>query len=225
MPDILHRISIDAPPQRVHDLIASTGGIARWWTGRPLTGEHANGSSFSIYFGDAERPAAVMQVLTDTPDHVVWRVTNGPDTWIDTQVTFILRPSGHGGTTLLFTHAGWQTGQRIHERVQHQLGCLPRQPQDRRRKRRFRSPPRRRNQPLGLNTARGARCPSSGAALPQLRIAGRRVRPGPPELPDCNCTEPQRMHCSYPDPSLQPGRIDGHRTNARPERRTARAHI
>ena len=72
MPDILHRISIDAPPQRVHDLIASTDGIARWWTGRPLTGEHTNG------------------------------------TWIDTRITFTLRPGGHGGTTLLFTHAGWQ---------------------------------------------------------------------------------------------------------------------
>jgi hypothetical protein len=34
MPDILHRISIDAPRQRVHKLIASTDGIARWWTGR-----------------------------------------------------------------------------------------------------------------------------------------------------------------------------------------------
>src|SRR5215469_5399949 len=65
MPDILHRISIDAPPQRVHELIASTDGIARWWTGRPLTGEHTIGSSFSVYFGDAEQPAAIMQVVTD----------------------------------------------------------------------------------------------------------------------------------------------------------------
>ena len=108
MPDILHRISIDAPPQRVHDLVASTDGIARWWTGRPLTGGHTVDSSFSVYFGDAEQPAAVMQVLTDTPDHVVWRVTGGPDSWIDTRITFTLRPSGQGGTTLLFTHAGWQ---------------------------------------------------------------------------------------------------------------------
>jgi uncharacterized protein YndB with AHSA1/START domain len=108
MPDILHRISIEATPQRVHDLIAGTDGIARWWTGRPLTGEHTIGSSFGVYFGDAEQPAAVMRVLTDTPDHVEWRVTDGPDSWIDTQITFSLRPSGHGGTTLLFTHAGWQ---------------------------------------------------------------------------------------------------------------------
>jgi uncharacterized protein YndB with AHSA1/START domain len=111
MPDILHRISIDAPPQRVHDLIASTDGIARWWTGRPLTGEHANGSSFSVYFGEAEQPAAVMKVVTDTQDQVMWQVTDGPGAWIGTQITFTLRPGGHGGhagTTLLFTHAGWQ---------------------------------------------------------------------------------------------------------------------
>jgi uncharacterized protein YndB with AHSA1/START domain len=108
MPDILHRISIDAAPQRVHDLIASTDGIARWWTGRPLTGTHTVGASFSVYFGDAEQPAAVMQVQTDEPDQVVWRVTNGPEDWIDTRITFALRPTGHRGTTLLFTHAGWQ---------------------------------------------------------------------------------------------------------------------
>ena len=65
MPDILHRISIDAPSKEVHDVIASTDGIARWWTGRPVPGQHAPGSSFSVYFGDADRPAAVMRVVTD----------------------------------------------------------------------------------------------------------------------------------------------------------------
>jgi uncharacterized protein YndB with AHSA1/START domain len=108
MPDILHRLSIDAPPQRVHDLVASTDGIALWWTGRPLSGEHAVGSSFSAYFGDAEKPAAVMQVLTDAADEVAWRVTEGPDSWIGTRVTFTLRPRADGGTTLLFAHADWR---------------------------------------------------------------------------------------------------------------------
>ncbi|MEU9020082.1 SRPBCC domain-containing protein [Actinomadura sp. NPDC048394] len=108
MPDILHRISIDAAPQRVHDLVASTDGIARWWTGRPLAGEHAVGSSFSVFFRDAERPAAVMEVLADAPDSVVWRVTDGPDTWLGTRITFTLRPGGRDRTTLLFAHAGWE---------------------------------------------------------------------------------------------------------------------
>ena len=67
MPDILHRISIDAPPQRVYDLIASTpSGIARSVEPAAARRRRTNGSSFSVYFGDAEQPAAVMQVLTDT---------------------------------------------------------------------------------------------------------------------------------------------------------------
>ena len=107
MPDILHRISIDAPPQRVHDLIASTDGIARWWTGCPVGCDHTAGGGFQVYFGQAEQPAAVMRVVADTPDRVVWLVTDGPDSWIETRITFALRPTGRG-TTLLFTHAGWR---------------------------------------------------------------------------------------------------------------------
>jgi len=107
MPDILHRISIDAPRKAVHDLVASTDGIARWWTGRPLEGDSTVGSRFGICFGDAETPAAVMEMQSDAPDEVVWRVLEGPDTWIGTMITFALRPSGNGGTTLLFTHARW----------------------------------------------------------------------------------------------------------------------
>jgi uncharacterized protein YndB with AHSA1/START domain len=108
MPDILHRISIDAPQARVHDLIATTDGVALWWTGRPLDGESTVGSRFGVYFGDAEKPAAVMEVVSDSPDEVAWRVVDGPDEWIDTLITFALRAAGDGGSTLLFSHAGWR---------------------------------------------------------------------------------------------------------------------
>ena len=108
MPDILHRISIDAPPKRVHDLIASTDGIARWWTGRPLDGSAEIGSHFGVYFADADKPAAVMRVAASTPSQITWRVEEGPDSWTGTLITFTLRPHGDDGTTLLFTHAGWQ---------------------------------------------------------------------------------------------------------------------
>ncbi len=107
MPDILHRISIDAPREHVHDLVVTTDGIARWWTGRPLDGDSTVGNRFGIYFGDAGTPAAVMQMQSDTPDEVVWRVIEGPDAWINTLITFALHPSNSGGTTLLFTHANW----------------------------------------------------------------------------------------------------------------------
>ena len=108
MPDILHRISIDAPAGRVHDLIATTGGVASWWTGRPLDGSAGVGGRFGVYFGDADKPAAVMRVVSDTADEVTWRVEEGPDSWIDTTINFALRPYRDNGTTLLFTHAGWK---------------------------------------------------------------------------------------------------------------------
>jgi uncharacterized protein YndB with AHSA1/START domain len=107
MPDILHRISIDAPPEDIRELVTTTDGIARWWTGRPAEGDAAVGGRFGIYFGDAETPAAVMQMQSDAPDEVVWRVIDGPGAWLGTLITFAFRPSGNGGTTLLFTHASW----------------------------------------------------------------------------------------------------------------------
>ena len=108
MPNILHRISIDAPAEGVHELIATTDGIARWWTGRPLEGSTEAGGRFSLYFGDASKPAAVMHVVADTPGEITWRVEDGPGSWIGTLITFTLRPHGDDATTLLFTHAGWQ---------------------------------------------------------------------------------------------------------------------
>jgi uncharacterized protein YndB with AHSA1/START domain len=108
VPDILHRISIDAPADRVHQLIASTEGIARWWTGRPVDGEHRVDATFRVYFGDSETPAAAMLVEAATPEHVAWRVVDGPASWIDTVITYTLTPTGAGGTTLLFRQAEWQ---------------------------------------------------------------------------------------------------------------------
>jgi uncharacterized protein YndB with AHSA1/START domain len=108
MPDILHRVSIAAPAQHVHELIATTDGIARWWNGGPLDGGTGVGNTFAVFFGDADKPAAVIRVLADTPDKIIWRVVEGPDSWIDTRITFALRSNGNGTTTLLFAHSGWQ---------------------------------------------------------------------------------------------------------------------
>jgi uncharacterized protein YndB with AHSA1/START domain len=104
MPDIPHRFTIDAPRERVHELIATAEGVERWWTGHPNT---AGGSTLEIYFSDGD-PAATFEVLEDTPGRIVWRVSAGPEDWVGTTVTFALAERPAGGTTLLFTHAGWQ---------------------------------------------------------------------------------------------------------------------
>ena len=108
MPNILHRLSIDAPPQRVHELVASGAGIQRWWTGHPVSGDDELGGRLSVHFNDAVNPAATFEVVQLSPDRVVWRVVAGPQDWIDTHITYTLIPRGDGGTTLLFSHQGWR---------------------------------------------------------------------------------------------------------------------
>jgi uncharacterized protein YndB with AHSA1/START domain len=108
MPNILHRLTIDASPQQVHELTATKEGIQQWWTGKPVTGEEEIGGQLSVYFSDAGTPAATFEVIERNPREVVWRCVGGPHDWIDTRITFALTPRTDGGTTLLFSHQGWQ---------------------------------------------------------------------------------------------------------------------
>jgi uncharacterized protein YndB with AHSA1/START domain len=108
MADILHRVSIAAPPGEVHDLVSTPEGIEQWWTGRPVGGEPTVGEQLLLYFSRGDSPSAVMEVVSDTPEAVVWRCVDGPADWLETRITFSLKPASDGGTTLLFEHAGWR---------------------------------------------------------------------------------------------------------------------
>jgi uncharacterized protein YndB with AHSA1/START domain len=39
MPDILHRLSIEAPRERVHHMLATKADLEQWWTARPVEGD------------------------------------------------------------------------------------------------------------------------------------------------------------------------------------------
>ena len=107
MPSILHRLSIDAPPELVQGLAATKQGIQRWWTGHPVAGDDVVGGQLSVNFRDPAKPAATFEVLERGPEQVVWRCAEGPHDWIDTRISFVLKPRADGGTTLLFSHQGW----------------------------------------------------------------------------------------------------------------------
>ena len=106
MPNIIHRLTIDAPPPHVHELIANREGVARWWTGHPVDGDDAVGQRISLRFRDGAA-AAVMEVVQRDQDRVAWRCVDGPREWIGTRVSFGLTATGSGGTTLLFRHEDW----------------------------------------------------------------------------------------------------------------------
>jgi uncharacterized protein YndB with AHSA1/START domain len=106
MSSILHRLTIDAAPEDVQELVATKKGIEQWWTGQPVDGDDSVGGQIAVSFGD--RTAATFQIVERTPERIVWRCIGGPNDWIDTQITFTFEPRPDGGTTLRFNHEGWQ---------------------------------------------------------------------------------------------------------------------
>ena len=107
MPDIRHRVVVDAPPGPVYEALATAAGIAGWWNRDGVRGESAEGSELAFYFGQPE-PAAVMAVTRLRPDTTVrWECVGGADEWVGTTLTFDLTPAD-AGTAVLFTHADWR---------------------------------------------------------------------------------------------------------------------
>jgi uncharacterized protein YndB with AHSA1/START domain len=106
MPDILHRVGMQASPAKVYDAIATTNGLSQWWiTG--TTGETSVGGvvKFRPERGDGRFD---MKVLESKPGEVVrWECIGGPPEWIGTNLTFRLVGKG-ADTYVLFTHAGWK---------------------------------------------------------------------------------------------------------------------
>jgi uncharacterized protein YndB with AHSA1/START domain len=100
MPDILHRVGIDATPDRVFQSLTSLDGLRGWWVSETTGDPHVGGT---IDFGFCQ-----MKVLDATPGRrVQWRCVQGPPEWMGTEVTFDLTHRDHQ-TFVLFKHAGWK---------------------------------------------------------------------------------------------------------------------
>jgi uncharacterized protein YndB with AHSA1/START domain len=100
MSDILHRVGIDAKPDKVFDALTTIEGLRGWWSGT-AAGSAAKGGLTNYGFCD-------MQVIDAEPSKLVhWRCTGGPDEWLDTEVTFRLDWK-NGQTFVVFKHANWK---------------------------------------------------------------------------------------------------------------------
>jgi uncharacterized protein YndB with AHSA1/START domain len=106
MADIRHRVGIAAPQGDVYEKLATTEGLAQWWT-QDVRGDSQLGGKLDFYFGGPQ-PGCVMEVADSTPDsRVEWRCVDGPAEWIDTKVVFDLTFTDDE-TVVLFTHGDWR---------------------------------------------------------------------------------------------------------------------
>lgn len=104
MADILHRVGIRAPADRVFQALSTRDGLAAWWT-RDTQGHGDVGGLLQFRF---DAGGFDMQVVELVPARrVVWQVVDGPAEWIGTRVVWELRQE-EDYAIVLFTHAGWK---------------------------------------------------------------------------------------------------------------------
>ena len=100
MPDILHRVGINTPPQEVYKALSTIDGLRHWWT-RETAGDPAKGGVIDFGF-------CSMNVVESKPHELVkWKCVRGPSEWVGTEVTFDLHYKDNQ-TFVLFKHAHWK---------------------------------------------------------------------------------------------------------------------
>ena len=106
MADILHKISINAPKEKVYRALSTVDGLSGWWTST-TSGESAPGKTLEFRFG---QHASLMRVDALEPNQrVAWECTQATPEWLGTRLTFELSEDA-GRTTLLFGHRAWKEG-------------------------------------------------------------------------------------------------------------------
>lgn len=110
MVNIIHRVGIKAPLEAVYAAVATTEGVAGWWT-RETTGISKPGGTIDVEFLTPEGKkigAMTMEVVALEPNkRVHWRFKAGPEEWIGTDAIFDLKQEGEY-TILLFGHRNWR---------------------------------------------------------------------------------------------------------------------
>jgi uncharacterized protein YndB with AHSA1/START domain len=109
MVNIIHRVGIKAPIEKVYEALSTTKGISGWWT-EDTTGDSQPGKTIFVRFNTPEGKeigSMNMDVKESTPGKKVhWKFTAGPPEWIGTEVIFSLHTE-EDYTIVLFSHINW----------------------------------------------------------------------------------------------------------------------
>lgn len=107
--DILHRVGIKAPLDKVYQALATPEGIAAWWTTETKGDSKAGGIITTRFFADGRELGGFdMKILELHPNtRVIWQVVEGPSEWIGTKIRFELKREDDF-TVVLFRHEGWK---------------------------------------------------------------------------------------------------------------------
>lgn len=110
MADIIHRVGIKAPLQKVYEALSTIEGIAGWWSTQ-TSGISRVGETIVVRFLSPEGKelgSMNMKVKAlESSKKVHWTFTAGPEEWIGTDAIFDLHQEGDY-TIVLFAHRNWK---------------------------------------------------------------------------------------------------------------------
>ena len=106
MLDILHRVGINAPIEKVYEALTAQAGISSWWT-RKVKILREVGAIMEVHFNNDSLVMKIRIEHLGPPSVVRWRVLTGPPEWIGTTINFVLKPNG-SETVVPFTHRQWK---------------------------------------------------------------------------------------------------------------------
>lgn len=101
------RFEASCPPADVKRWLTSTDGIAGWWSDSVNGAASSQGDRFHVGFPTTD-VVFDLDVMEMSDDAVEWHVPDSPPWWKGTTIRFELTGSDQGGTSLLFTHGGFQ---------------------------------------------------------------------------------------------------------------------
>ena len=110
MAEIIHRVGIQASPDKVFRALSTIEGLAGWWT-ENTRGVSDVGKTIVFQFRDPNgeiKGEFEMEVLKQEPfKRVQWKCEKGPAEWIGTDITFDLKQENEF-TIVLFGHRRWK---------------------------------------------------------------------------------------------------------------------
>ena len=108
--DLIHRINIAAPAEKIYDALTTEEGVRGWWTTDVKMDSRVGGKAIFAFMGHSVEFQMRIEQLTP-PSLVRWQCVGGssPD-WVGTTQEFRLEPADDGEVLLKFCHGGWKSG-------------------------------------------------------------------------------------------------------------------
>ena len=108
MPEILHRVFIDASSETIYNAITTELGLKSWWT----TDSNAEPKVGTISRFGFPGHTTVFHMHIDKlvpPEYVQWTCKGDDEEWKDTLISFEIKPAGNNQCVLTFRHEKWKS--------------------------------------------------------------------------------------------------------------------